>query len=305
MDFDVKVYTQIPKQNRKTAVAIGYFDGVHRGHAAVLGAAVDYARARDLTPTELSFSFGDMRPGGKGESDLLAPADNARAANALGIEQIVRLDFAPIASWSGRKFVEETLAPGALNAAAVFCGKNFRFGARASSGPAELREYCAALGIELFIVPDVEDGGVINTSRIKALVRDGDVQSAAQLLGRPYGFSMTAQPGRRIGRALGFPTINHRFPKNVVVPRFGVYRAEVELDGKTYRGATNIGVRPTVSDGDDVTAETFLLDFGGDIYGERAYVMLLEFLRPEQKFASKDELKAAIAADVKRITDSR
>ena len=148
--------------------------------------------------------------------------------------------------------------------------------------------------MELYVVPPVEDGGEkVSSTRIRKAVEAGDIPTANRLLGRPFGFSLEVIHGNHIGTGLGTPTINQAIPEGFVLPRFGVYASWCRVGGQFFYGVTNVGVKPTVGS-DKVLAETWMPEFSGDLYGKRVRVFLLEFLRPERKFASLEELKAAI-----------
>ena len=160
-----------------------------------------------------------------------------------------------------------------------------------------LRELCQKHGVGLTVLPPVsEDGEKISSSRIRRAVEGGDIPTANRLLGRPFGFQLEVIHGNHIGTGLGTPTINQALPENFVRPRFGVYAAWCLVEGSPYFGVCNIGVKPTVGS-DRVLAETWMPEFSGDLYGERVRVELVEFLRPERKFDSLEELKAAIQAN--------
>ena len=157
-----------------------------------------------------------------------------------------------------------------------------------------LRSLCQEAGVELYVVPPVEDGGEkVSSTRIRKAVEAGDIPTANRLLGRPFGFSLEVIHGNHIGTGLGTPTINQAIPEGFVLPKFGVYASWCRVGGEYFYGVTNVGVKPTVGS-DRVLAETWMPDFQGDLYGKRVRVFLLEFLRPERKFHSLDELKAAI-----------
>ena len=151
------------------------------------------------------------------------------------------------------------------------------------------------------IVDEVtKNGKTVSSSRIRTLLAQGDVQTAACLLQHPYSFTAPVLHGKQLGRRIGSPTINQVFPHGLQVPLCGVYVTECTVDGKRYRGVSNVGVRPTVDLDAAVNCETYLLDFEGDLYGKEVTVAFLDFLRPEQKFTSLDELRAQIEKDVRQ-----
>ena len=172
--------------------------------------------------------------------------------------------------------------------------------AAARGDVALLRHLCCQAGVELYVVPPVTDSGEkVSSTRIRKAVEEGDIPMANRLLGRPFGFSLEVIHGNHIGTGLGTPTINQAIPEGFVLPRFGVYASWCRVGGQYFYGVTNVGLKPTVGS-DRVLAETWLPEFSGDLYGKRVWVFLLEFLRPEKKFASLEELKAAIQENARQ-----
>lgn len=283
-----------------TAVALGYFDGMHPGHAAVVGAAVDTARKTGARPTLLTFDMSALRPSGKGLSDIDTPAQKQARAAALGVELYVTLDFAAIAPLSGAEFVGQVLA-GGLKAVYVCCGSDFRFGHNRACGVDALRALCAEQGIEVVVVPAVlDEGEPVSTTRIKQALLAGDIPAAVRLLGHPYGFTLPVYEEKQLARRLGFPTINQRFPDGILVPRPGVYYTKVRIDGSTYGGVSNLGRRPTVQRGGGTVLETHILDFSGDLYGRNVTVEFAQFLRDEEKFDSVETMRTRVTRDIEK-----
>ncbi|MEA5049874.1 MAG: riboflavin biosynthesis protein RibF [Oscillospiraceae bacterium] len=283
----------------ETCVSVGYFDGVHLGHRAVIGTAVRCAKRHGRTSAVLTFDMRAARAGKKGAADLLPMDDRIRQIEDLGVGLLAVLDFASIRGMSGEQFVDEILVR-QLSAKAVFCGHDFRFARGGSCGVDELRALCAPRGIRVRVVRDVSDiNGAVSTTRIKSLVQEGRMDAAAALLGRRYGFLLPVLRGKGLAHRLGFPTINQRFPEGIVLPRFGVYRTHIELDGRTYAGVTNVGVRPTVAHADGgVFIETFIIGFDGDLYGRDVFVGFGDFMRDERKFDGEDALRRQVEADI-------
>ena len=220
-----------------------------------------------------------------------------REQEAFGVKQQYLLRFSDVMHLTPEQFVDEVLVK-VCHAGRVCCGFNFTFGAGGRADSGDLRRLCAARGIETAVASAVMDGGApISSTRIRALVAKGDMDAAARLLGRPYGYLGAVQHGKQLGRRLGTPTLNQQIPAAFVLPRFGVYASEVYLHGQAWCGVTNVGLRPTVN-GTCVNAETWLPAYsGGEFYGEEVRTDLLHFLRPEQKFASVEELGEQIHRD--------
>lgn len=287
-------FTLLPEQ-QNTSVALGFFDGVHRGHRRVLCAAAAQ-RAHGLVPVCLTFAESPKAViSGKPNPALMSREDKLRALESIGIEQVFFADFRAMMHLSARDFFKLILID-TLKAKQLFCGFNYRFGKNAEGDTAVLQSLCDEFGVTLTVVPpETEDGEVVCSTLIKRLIAEGDVRRANELLCGKFGFAETIRHGKHLGHKLGTPTINQPLKKGLVVPKFGVYASRVTLeDGKAYCGVTNIGVKPTVG-GKTPLSETWMPQYtGGEIYGQTADVRLLGFIREERKFASLDELKEEI-----------
>ena len=271
------------------SLALGAFDGLHRGHMAVIHAAcAPGEEGASLEPAVLTFARSPS-----GNSAVLTGRDKERLLEAAGVERLYSLDFAAVKDWEAEAFVQQVLFA-KCGARRLCCGEDFRFGKGARGDVTLLRRLCQQAGAELYVAPPVREGEQkVSSTRIRAAVEAGDIPLANRLLGRPFGFSLEVIHGNHIGTGLGTPTINQAIPEGFVLPKFGVYASWCRVGGEYFYGVTNVGVKPTVGS-DRVLAETWMPDFQGDLYGKRVRVFLLEFLRPEQKFHSLDELKAAI-----------
>lgn len=285
----------------KTAVALGNFDGVHVGHAAVLDAA---ARKRGQGMKPLAVTFDVHTAGavfGAAPPKLLDGAMLEEAFREHGTEPY-RLDFAGIRDMSPERFVSEVLI-GRLGAAFVSVGWNFTFGKGAAGKAGDLVRLCEKYGAECSVIPAVEYlGEPVSSTRIRRALADGRVADADAMLGRPFGYGFEVVKGDALGRKIGFPTLNQYFPDGFTVPKRGVYVSETEAGGRRMRSVTNIGGRPTVG-GSDVRSETHIHGFSGDLYGKNVRVFLLDFLREEKKFPSLDALSAQIEADVRAAAE--
>ena len=284
-----------------SAVAMGYFDGIHLGHRNVLGSAVDCACQQGLTAAVFTFSL----PGGdrlKGGRILSSDLKHARM-ESLGIQAYVEPPFEEIRSLSPEEFVEQVLV-GCFHARAVFCGDNFTFGARAAGNVALLETLCEPRGIAVNVVPMAQYGGrTVSSTRIRAALEEGRIEDANAMLGAPYAIDWPVQHGKGIGSSkLGTPTINQNYPAHALQPCLGVYLTRILLDGQWHPAATGLGRRPTVEgEGHSaaVTCETYVPDFSGDVYGQTPVLEFHRYLCPVRKFGSLDELAALIrdAAD--------
>ncbi len=186
---------------------------------------------------------------------------------------------------------------GQMRAKVVVCGEDFRFGKKAAGNVDLLKELCSQYGVEVRLVsPVVLDGDRISSTRIRGYIKQGNMPLAWRMMGRPYSLCFPVVSGNKIGRTIQFPTINQIYPDHFAVPRFGVYVSVTEVDGVLYPSVTNVGVKPTVGS-DRPLAETFILNFSGNLYGKKVRVNLCHFIRPEKKFESLDELRVQIARD--------
>ncbi len=283
-------------------LCLGNFDGVHKAHAMLVHAAAALADKLGAVPGAFCFT----RPSG----DYLqenAPPHLSSTHDRLSLLFDAGADFALVASFPAMReleagqFLDYLQEQGCVG---VVCGDDFRFGKRAAGNAKTL---LARFGAErTVIVPpqSLPDGRRISSSTIRALLESGDAERAALMLGRPWTLCAKVYHGKHLGSNWGFPTANQYFPARSVVPAHGVYAVRCTLDGKTYDGVSNVGVRPTV-DGSRarVNCETHLLDFEGDLYGRVLHTAFYAYLRPERKFESADALRAAIAGDTGRARD--
>lgn len=279
-----------------SVVALGFFDGLHRGHADLLDRACREAKARRLVPAVFSFHDG----GGIKDGLPRLLTEEARVTGLLdaGMEVVHLADFAEVRDLSPAEFVEDILLR-RCGAAAAVCGENFRFGRGASADTAALASLLATHGVPLFICPTRKyESEAVSTSAIRAAVEAGDMPRAAAMLGRPFSLTAPVLHGKELGRLLGFPTANQVFPQGSVIPACGVYAVTAEVeDGRRLQGVANVGRRPTVEGAGDINCETHFLDFTGDLYGKRLCLHFHRRLRGEKKFKSTEELCCAIRAD--------
>lgn len=274
-------------------VALGTFDGLHKGHCAVLNAALEF---KNLTPLVVTFDEPPKRKNADTLVSMLMTFENKKARlNEMGFSEIFVLDYQSIHSLTPSEFLDMLFSK--YNIKAVVCGFNYRFGKNRSGDAANLSDYCRSRGVESVVVPASNvSGQVVSSTLIRELISNGNIAFANMLLGRPFAFESEVIHGDERGRTIGFPTINQRLDEKLVVPKFGVYASSVTIDGKEYSAITDIGIRPTFLLKTPI-CETYVIDFNGDIYGKTVTVKLLEFLREEIRFDNIDDLKAAIEVD--------
>lgn len=282
-------------------VALGCFDGVHAGHREVLLRAVSIAREHSLVAVAFSFDASPKNfffPGSA--PSITSGGQKAMLIEELGIDILISIPFTEdIASLSPDEFFDGIIRK-KLRASHVVCGFNYTFGKRAAGDASLLSEQCAREGIKLCVLdPTLVGGEPVSSSAIRDALLEGDVARAQKFLGRPFSLTSRVEHGNALGRTFGFPTFNQYFHDGTVIPRFGVYASSCTLDGKKYFCITNVGTHPTVSP-DRAKAETYILDYSGDLYGKTIRLEFLEFIRPEKKFDSVDALKHAIAIDIEK-----
>ena len=277
----------------KTIYALGFFDGVHIGHQALLRAC------REIRGDFLHgvVTFGE-------HPDALVLGAPPRLINTIGdrqwllrerfgMDRVVTLPFdRQLMTMDWEKFLD--MLRSQYGAAGFVCGEDFVFGYRARGTAAGLKEYCSREGLPVAVVPEQLAGGKrISSTRIRNELEAGSMSAAVELLGHPHILRGEVIHGRALGRQLGIPTANLLLPEEVAVPRFGVYITKVIVDGTGYPAVTNIGTRPTVS-GHGVTVESWLLGYEGDLYDRVLTLEFYSFLRPEQKFDSLEALQAEV-----------
>lgn len=284
------------KEHDAVSCAIGNFDGVHLGHRQLL--AVARKKGEGITKSAVwTFDEPSSRKV-SGVSLLTAPCERFEIFRSLGIELLFLTNFDEIRSLAPDQFVKDILYRDCHVRRAI-CGFNFHYGKMAKGNAEMLKASMTNLGAQAEIVPPFCINGVtVSSSEIRAALSEGDPEKATKMLARPYSLTSEVVHGKELGRNLGFPTANQRFPENRALPRFGVYAVRVRIDDIIYGGVANIGVRPTVEHTKIANCETFILGWNGDLYGKTVTTEFCKFLRPEQHFEGIDALKEAVQRDI-------
>ncbi len=307
------VVSSIEKIRTPTAIALGNFDGIHQGHQTVLQPIIDASQSNPqphIYPSVVSFTPHPREFFSGGKLKLLTPiAEKAQLLTDLGIEQLILLSFnQKLASLSPQQFVAQILLA-QLQTTLISVGSDFRFGYQRKGTADDLDKIATSLGVKVCLnslrkYQAQDDLGVrVSSSLIRQALSEGKVSTANTMLGRPYSLIGTVVTGQQLGRTIGFPTANLQLPQEKFLPRYGVYSADVLLKQDVIKGVMNIGCRPTVA-GEATTIEVHLLNWSGDLYGQILKVNLLEFIRPEQKFASVEALKQQITQDCQSVLKS-
>jgi riboflavin kinase/FMN adenylyltransferase len=297
--------TDNAKIARPTVLTLGVFDGLHLGHQLIMSTVVERAHATGAVPTVITF---DPHPRAvlhpESAPPLLQTFDQKiEAFSVLGIEQAIVIPFTKaFSAIRAEDFLCEVVGE-RLQAKEVYLGRGFAFGHDREGNIELLKKVSPQLGFRAEEVPEVRlRGQRISSSRIRQLLSEGRVNLARRMLGRPYGVEGRVVRGAERGRVLGFPTANLH-PQNRVIPRSGVYVTATLIEGLWRRSVTNVGTRPTFESDAEPSIETYVINWGGDLYGDVVRVRFLHRLREEQKFSSVDELKTQIAQDLSRANN--
>lgn len=297
----LKILKTLEKSQEKTAVALGIFNGVHSAHQQIINTTVSHRRLSNLMPTVFTFNANSVFPNKLDAKVILTDKIKLEVLHRHGIEQVYMTKFEDVRGLTPREFFEKIIVD-KLNAKALFCGYNYTFGKDAKGTTDELMDFCDEYGIELEIANPYKKNGVLVSSTVirECLREEGNMKFVNELLGYTYFIKTPVVHGLKLGRTIGFPTINQTFDDNQVIPKFGVYRTVLYIGDEIYKGLTNVGVKPTIDGERKPLAETYIIGLNRDLYGELVVVAFLERLRDEEKFNNLEELKDAIKADLQR-----
>lgn len=277
----------------KTIYALGFFDGVHAGHQALLKECCRLAAENSCGTGAITFrDHPDALVFGAPPVLINTPADRERLLHRF-VSQVVTLPFdKKMLDTPWQDFLDMLRRD--YHAAGFVCGDDFHFGYHGQGNGQLLLDYCREAGLPGAVVPEqTVDGTRVSSTHIRTLLEQGNMEEADRFLGHPQMLTGTVVHGKHLGSTLGIPTANLPYPDGLVIPRKGVYAAQVCLDGKRYPAVTNVGTRPTVS-GKTLNVESWILGYDGDLYGKEITVEFLKFLRPERKFDSLKQMKEEI-----------
>ncbi len=298
----MQIFTELNK-NPNLSLALGYFDGVHIGHKKVIGSAVNFARQNGNKSAVITFKdhpccfFRGVCP-----KYILSREDRLAHIEALGVDYVYILDFdSKLCMLSAEDYLKNVLIDN-FSPKSISTGFNHYFGAKKSGGVDLLTANQEKYGYKYFEIPPQKIfDNTISSTAVRESLSKGQIQNANEMLG--YNFSITGKvvKGQQLGRKIGFRTANLLYPCELIDLPFGVYSVKVYYNGESFRGITNFGIRPTVSDSRQCTLETHILDFDKDIYGNEITVEFLKMIREEKKFDSIHDLKMQIAQDISQI----
>ena len=283
--------------SKSGAVAVfGTFDGIHKGHRAVLSSALAFT---ELVPVAITFDVPPKRFMSNEFTPMLMTSDRKKALlGELGFKTIEVLDFEAIRDKSAEEFLDDMFQKFDIKVAV--CGFNYRFGKNAEGNAEYLTSYCHRHGAEAVVCPGTSfSGQIISSTLIRNLIAEGQLSFANTLLESRFSFVSEVVHGEERGRTLGFPTVNQQLDSNLVVPKYGVYATAVTVDGMKYPAVTNIGLRPTFLLKKPIS-ETYIIGFEGDLYGKKLEVELIDYIREEMRFVSVDQFKSTLSSDCEK-----
>ena len=294
----MQIFTSL-NENKNLSIALGYFDGVHLGHRAVINSAVNFAKKNNLKSAVITFKdhpccfFYGVCP-----KYILTREQRREKLASSGIDYLYELDFdEKLSSLSAQEYLENILVK-YFTPKSISTGFNHHFGAQKSGTPEFLRNNSKKYGYEYFEIPPQKiDNEIISSTAIRNCLQNGQIEKANKMLKDNFAITGIVVEGQKLGRKLGFKTANLIYPPELIELPFGVYETNTQYG----KGITNFGIRPTVSSTQKPVAETHILNFAKDIYGEKINVEFVRMLRKEQKFNSVDELKQQIAKDISMI----
>ncbi len=283
----------------RTAVTLGKFDGLHRGHERLIKKVIELAGKEDLESVVCSFNMIPFFESRKIEREILMTKEEQRLRLEGRIDTLVDCPFTEaLRMIPAEDFIRDVLA-GLFHAAYVVVGEDFCFGWKKQGNIHILKEQEEKYGYRLVVIEkERHQGRIISSTYIKEALSEGKLALANCLLGYPYTIMGEVEHGKQLGRRLGFPTLNVAPGAHKMLPPKGVYVSRTYVDGRGYNGISNVGVKPTVTDADRMLLESYLFDYHGDAYGKKTATELHEFRRPERKFADVSEMKACIDEDI-------
>ena len=292
----------LPLGTKGRVIALGLFDGLHRGHMDIIEKTVAIAERDGLTSTVQTFKNLNKAD----SKSLYTPEERLKLIGDTGADEILVLDFDAVKDMEPEQYLTDIILNRAI-ADTLVMGEDYRFGRNARGDVAMIKEFAKANDVRVIVVKDRLLEGTdkkISTTWLRRTFDEGDVDLARQLCGgRDYSYSGYCVQGKQLGRTMGFPTANINIAEDKYVVRRGVYVSRVHLGSRVLYGVTNIGRRPTLEDAVNDVAETYIFDFDEDIYGAKFSVELMHFLRPETQYTSKDELISAVELNKKQALE--
>ena len=294
----MKIFSEL-NENKNLAIALGYFDGVHKGHQAVISNAVYFAKENSVKSAVITFKdhpccyFWNISP-----KYILTREERRRQIEKLGVDYLYEIDFKQVAKLSAQDYIENVLVK-YFSPCAISTGFNHNFGLNKSGNKKFLQDMSKKYDYIYFVTEPVKySGEIISSTAIREALTAGSIEKANQMLGYNFSIEGIVVEGQKLGRKIGFRTANIIYPAELIDIPFGAYKTIAKVGKKTYNAVTNFGIRPTVTTSNLQVIETHILDFDKDIYGENIRVEFLELIRKEQKFKEINDLKKQIQKDI-------
>lgn len=303
--IDLKKGTEIDGIDAPLCLMLGNFDGVHRGHAKLAELTLAEGKAKGIKTAAWTFAQHPLYTLTGNIPPYLTDAEEKNGEFAsLGLDYIIYEDFERVKDMSPDDFVNTVLKE-TFDCRTAVCGFNFKFGKKGSGDPEILRQLMERRGRSVIVADEVNIlGKTVSSTEVRALIEAGNMEEAAQLLGRPYSVTLPVVMGKQLGRTIGIPTVNQRFPSGRIVPKKGIYVCCCIADGREYPGVANIGSRPTVNqDSSDINCETHVIGYSGDLYGKKVTVRFFKRLRDEVKFTCLEDLKKTVEKDMEKAVE--
>lgn len=302
-EMRMKVFRTLEDSEQETAIALGFFDGVHVAHQKVINTAVMYKVKKGYIPTVFTFSVDKFAPKKKQTKMLFSEDIKIELIRRQGVEQLYIPPFREIVCMGPEQFFYEVLLK-KLKVKEIACGFDYTFGKDGKGNVDLLTRLCEENNLILDIVnPRKIQDVLVGSTIIRILLEQGDVEKANALLGHTYFIRGKVVHGNHIGKTIGFPTANVELAETQVVPCHGVYESFVTIGDRTFHGITNIGVKPTIAGERRPLMETHVVGLEEEIYGQEIQVALVHMIRREQKFDNIEQLKNAIAADLNSLKE--
>lgn len=298
--IDLKKHVETDRIDAPLCLILGNFDGVHQGHARLAELALEESKKKSLKTAAWTFEQHPLYTlTGAIPPYLTDIEEKNEIFSSLGLDYIIYEDFVRVKDMFPQDFVKEILTK-KVDCRTAVCGFNFKFAKNGVGDPTILREMMEKSGRSVIVADAVNIlGKTVSSTAVRTLLEEGNTEDAAKMLGRPYSVTLPVVMGKQLGRTIGIPTVNQRFPLGRTVPKKGIYVCKCLVDGKEYPGVANIGSRPTVNaDGNDINCETHIIGYSGELYGEKVTVSFFKRIRDEIKFPCLQELKKAVEKDI-------
>ena len=298
----MEIFKTFEKSDAGTAVALGYFDGVHLAHMKVINQTVAISKSMKLVPTVLCFSIDIEVPNKVGIKNITTQDNKISIMERYNIKRVYIPKFSEIAHIDPVDFFEQIIVA-KLNAKVLVCGYDYTFGKGGKGDTDLLINLCEKHNIELHTInPLQKNGKIVSSTKIRKYIFEGRMKECNDMLGYVFFIRAEVCKGNQIGHTIGYPTINQMFEKDQIIPKYGVYHSTIYVDNKIFKGVTNVGVKPTFAGENPVCAETHIVGIDNiDLYGKIVVVAFNEYIRCEKKFANVDELQKAIKDDIDKL----